>query len=386
MSSLSMRAFSTRCFNICLCGLLLLGNPLQAQTRFDSGATDRNRSLSLGQSPTWQGGDWLGQQTQQQKRWRLGVSGDNRDTGVLVRDVSSNSAAARARIEAGDLIVNVGGFQVGMVAGRLYDLSEEINRRADTNGRVTLVIQDHLSGQLASVQLQLDNHDTRLVGTINYRNNYPLPADAVVTVQIENLTRPFYAVGNGQTQLRPGTGTSFPFEIAYDASYINPQDTYQVRAIVTSGGVTIADTQQPQRVLTGGAGNQVQLALVPLSSSGSGNVISAGYPNYETLDSRLTSMYRKYLNRDPSFIELAALRATPGIDARIDSVPLDLMASQEYFDAAGNNDALWLERVFTQVVKRPPSQGELTQWRQRYADLRDSRTDLLRQLYSVVTR
>jgi len=365
---------------------LLLGNPLQAQTRFDSGATDRNRSLSLGQSPTWQGGDWLGQQTQQQKRWRLGVSGDNRDTGVLVRDVSSNSAAARARIEAGDLIVNVGGFQVGMVAGRLYDLSEEINRRADTNGRVTLVIQDHLSGQLASVQLQLDNHDTRLVGTINYRNNYPLPADAVVTVQIENLTRPFYAVGNGQTQLRPGTGTSFPFEIAYDASYINPQDTYQVRAIVTSGGVTIADTQQPQRVLTGGAGNQVQLALVPLSSSGSGNVISAGYPNYETLDSRLTSMYRKYLNRDPSFIELAALRATPGIDARIDSVPLDLMASQEYFDAAGNNDALWLERVFTQVVKRPPSQGELTQWRQRYADLRDSRTDLLRQLYSVVTR
>ncbi len=385
MPSLSLRAFVVQGFYICLYAQLLASS-LQAQTRWDSGTTDRNRNLSLGQSSTWQGGDWLGQQTQQQKRWRLGLSGDNRDTGVLVRDVSSNSAASRARIEVGDLIVCVGGFQVGMVAGRLYDLSEEINRRADLNGRVTLVIQDHRTGQVAAVALQLDNHETRLVGTINYRNNYPLPADAIVTVQIENLTRPYYAVGNGQTQLRPGSGTSFPFEIAYDASYVNPQDTYQVRATVSSGGITIAETQQPQRVLTGGAGNQVQLALVPLASSGSGNVISAGYPNYETLDSRLTSMYRKYLNRDPSFIELAALRATPGIDSRIDAIPSELMASQEYFDMAGNNNVLWLERRFSQVVKRPPSQGELTQWMQRYADLRNSRTDLLQQLYLAVSR
>lgn len=375
----------------CVAALACLIGPsasLLAQTRWDTGSTDRNRSLAPVQSPSWQGADWLGTQNQQPRRWLLGVSGQNRDTGVLVSSVSNNSAAARSRVEVGDLIVTVGGFQVGTVAGRVYDLAEEINRRADVNGLVTLTIQDHRSGQLASVPIQLDSPNTRLVGTINYRDSYPLPADAIVTVQIENLTRPFYSVHNGTTQFRPGSGTSFPFEIAYDASYINAQDTYQVRATVTSGGRTIAATAQPQRVLTNGAGSQVQLTLTSLvNPNGGGSVISAGYgPNYETVDSRLTAMYRKYLNRDPSFVELAALRATPGIESRLDLMPLDIMAGQEYFDAAGNNDAEWLQRVFTQVVKRPPSQSELQQWMLRYGDLRNSRTDLLRQLYSVVSR
>lgn len=360
---------------------------LSAQTRWGSGTTDRDRVSSPGQSSLWQGSDWLGTQKQQQRRWLLGVTGQNRDTGVLVNNVSSNSAAARARIEAGDLIVNVGGFQVGMVAGRAYDLAEEINRRADTSGLVTLIIQDHRSGQLASVPIQLDNPSTLLVGTINYRDSYTLPADAIVTVQIENVTRPYYSVHNGSTQLRPGSGNSFPFEIAYDGAYINAQDTYQVRATISSGGRTIADTVQPQKVLTNGGGNQAQLTLASVGNSSPGGVISAGYgPNYETVDSRLTSMYRKYLNREPTFVELAALRMTPDIENRLNSMPLDIMASQEYFDAAGNNNSEWLGRIFTQVVKRPPTQSELQQWMQRYGDLRYSRTDLLRQLYSVAGR
>ncbi len=365
---------------------------LSAQTRWDGGATDRDRTTSLGQnslgqSSLWQGSDWLGTQNQQQRRWQLGVSGKNVDTGVLVNSVSGNSAAARARIEVGDLIVNVGGFQVGFVAGRAYDLAEEINRRADSSGLVTLVIQDHRSGQLASVPIQLDNPSTLLVGTINYRDSNAIPADAIVTVQIENVTRPYYSVHNGSKQFRPSSGNSFPFEIAYDGAYINAQDTYQVRATITSSGRTIADTIQPQKVLTNGAGNQAQLTLASVNSSNPGGVISAGYgPNYDTVDARLTSMYRKYLNRDPSFVELAALRMAPDIESRLSLMPLDIMASQEYFDAAGNNNAEWLGRIFTQVVKRPPSQSELQQWMQRYGDLRYSRTDLLRQLYSVAGR
>lgn len=369
-----------------LIGCLLTTTNLHAQTRWDSGSADRNRLLSADQSPLWQGGDWLGNQAQQSRRWLLGVSGQNRDTGVLVSAVSNNSAAAKSRIEVGDLIVNVGGFQVGMVAGRIYDLAEEINRRADANGRVTLIIQDHRSGQLASVPVQLDSPSTRLIGTVNYTGSYPLPADAIVNVQIENLTRPYYTVNRGTTQFRPSSGTSFPFEIAYDGAYINAQDTYQARATITSGGRTIADTIQPQRVLTNGAGNQVQLTVAALAGAGTGNVTSAGYADYGSIDARLTSMYRKYLNRDPTFIELAALRTTPGIANRIDSMPLDIMAGQEYFDAAGNNDSEWLYRVFTQVVKRPPSNTELQQWMQRYGELRNSRTDLLKQLYSVVGR
>jgi uncharacterized lipoprotein YbaY len=366
--------------------LALASQTAFGQTRWDANTLDRDRGLSFGtQSSSWLGGDWLGTQNQQARRWRLGVTGDNLSTGVLVRQVSSGSSAARARIEPGDLIVNVGGFQVGMVDGRLYDLAEEINRRADTSGLVTLIVQDHNTGQLASVPIQLDNHDSRLTGGLTYRERSPLPIDAIVTVQIENVTRPYYAVRNGTTQFRPVPGANIPFEIAYDASYINAQDTYQVRATISSGGRTIMETPQPQRVLTGGAPNKVQLVLAPVLGQG-GGVITAGYPNYNSIDDRLTAMYRKFLNRDPLPLELAGLRLVPGIDSRLETMPLDIMAGQEYYDMAGNNNAVWLERVFSQIVKRPPSQSELQQWLQRYAQLGNSRTDLLRQLYSVVPR
>jgi uncharacterized lipoprotein YbaY len=380
----------TRWTLIAVSSLLLtatLSTPSMSQTRWDTNPDERNRSLTQNLSASsWLGGDWLGTANQQVRRWRLGVTGDNRQTGVLVRQVSAGSAAARARIEAGDLIVNVGGFQVGMVEGRLYDLAEEINRRADANGQVTLVVQDRTSGQLAVVPIQLDNHDARLTGILSYRERGPLPTDAIVTVQVENLTRPHFAVRNGTTQFRPLPGASIPFEIAYDPSYINQQDTYQVRATVTSAGRTILETQQPQRVLTGGAPSQVQLVLIPVTGFGTGGVVTAGYPNYNAIDDRLTAMYRKYLNRDPLPLELASLRLTPGIDTRLETLPLDIMAGQEYFDAAGNNNLVWLERVFSQIVKRPPTQDEMLQWMQRYAELGNSRTDLLRQLYSVVRR
>ncbi len=368
--------------------LALANHVAMGQTRWDANTLDRDRGLAFGtQSSSWLGGDWLGTQNQQPRRWRLGVTGDNlpTGTGVLVRQVSSGSSAARARIEPGDLIVNVGGFQVGMVEGRLYDLAEEINRRADISGMVTLVVQDHNTGQLASVPIQLDNHDSRLTGGLTYRERSPLPIDAIVTVQIENVTRPYYTVRNGTTQFRPVPGANIPFEIAYDASYINAQDTYQVRASISSGGRTILDTPQPQRVLTGGAPNKVQLVLAPVPGQG-GGVITAGYPNYNSIDDRLTAMYRKFLNRDPLPLELAGLRLMPGIDSRLETIPLDIMAGQEYYDMTGNNNAVWLERVFSQIVKRPPTQSELQQWLQRYAQLGNSRTDLLRQLYSVVPR
>lgn len=356
-----------------------------AQTRFDD-STDRDRSFGFsGLGSNWQGSNWLGGTTTQTRQWRLGVSGDNTETGVLVRDVSNNSAASRARIEAGDLIVNVSGFQVGMVGGRLYDLVEEINRRADTSGFVTLVVQDHRSGRLASVRVKLDDHQALISGTLVYRERNPLPSDAVVTVQIENVSRPYYTVRGGQTTFRPNSGTNIPFEIAYDPAYIWPQDTYQVRAFVTSGGRTIMDTPQPQRILNGNPSNQVRLQLASLLfTPSSGSVISAGYPNYNEIDDRLITMYRKYLKRDPTIIELAALRATPGIETRLASMPLELMAAQEYFDAVGNNNSVWLERVFKELVGRNPTSAELQQWMQRYSDLRFSRTELLRQLQLAV--
>ncbi len=42
--------------------------------------------------------------------------------------------AQQAGIEQGDLIVAIGGAQVGLIGGRLNDVGEQIRRSADMNG------------------------------------------------------------------------------------------------------------------------------------------------------------------------------------------------------------------------------------------------------------
>ena len=307
---------------------------------------------------------------------------------MIVQEVQRGSAADRARIEVGDVIVSVAGYQVGLVEDRLYQLSEEINRRASETGAVTLLIQDHRSYGLASVRIQLDQGQQSLSGELTFDRRIRLPSDATVTVSIENVSRPFYQVHHGTISFRPTTtSNSIPFEISYDPAYVDSQDVYQVRATVTSGGRTIMHTTVPQRVLTRGNPSQVRLTLQSieqLASSGGGGVVTAGYPNYNQIDDQLVAMYRRYLKRDPGILELAALRNFPNIENRLDSIPIELMAAQEYFDAAGNNNRVWLAKVFQEIVGRPADLSEQEQWMQRYAELRFSRTELLRQLYSQV--
>lgn len=373
---------------------LLTPTCLLGQSKFEQGlARDRSAlPTNFGtdwQANGWQGGSWLNGTGTRQQDWRLGVRVDNLETGVLIREVTPNSAGDRARLEVNDQILTVGGFQVGLIDGRLFDLGEELKRRADSAGIVSMLVQDHRSGRISNVRVQLDANSSTLTGTLVYRERMALPVDAVAVVQIENRTRPFAAVRGGQTSYRVSNTNTIPFEIAYDASYINPQDIYEVRAYVTSSGREVM-TSQPQRVLTLGNPSQVRLDLIALqtnlTSTPASAVVSAGYPNYNVLNDQVVAIYRQYLNRPPSNAELAALRFGPDLTSRINTLPIELMASQEYFDAAGNNNQLWLERVFGVIVGKSPTQTEFDQWMRRYADLRYSRTELLRQLYSQVTR
>jgi uncharacterized lipoprotein YbaY len=395
-------AMFTRMLALPFAWLLVAGQSAYSQT--SATVPGRERTLPSAGSSTqsidaglggWQGGSWLNSTTSPAQDWRLGVRVLNSETGVVIREVTPNGAGDRARLEVGDTIVAVGGYQVGMIDGRLFDVAEELRRRADTRGNVSMLVQDHRTGQLSNLRLQLDSSQASLKGEMMYRERIALPVDAIVTVQIENVTRPFAVVRGGQISFRPSTSGTIPFEVAYDPTYINPQDIYQVRAYITSGGRTIFDSSQTQRVITQGNPSQVRINLVavpptagstPALASTTSPVVSAGYPNYNAIDDQIISLYRKYLNRMPTNSELAALRFSPNITTRISSLPIELMAAQEYFDAAGNNNQLWLQKVFTEVLGRAPTQPEFDQWMKRYADLRFSRTELLRQLYSQATR
>lgn len=330
----------------------------------------------------WLGNNWLnGQQSNDQ--WTLGVRGDSTETGFVVSQIIPGSAAERARMQRGDIIIAVDGFQVGQVSGRLYDLNQEINRRTDATGAVTLLMQDGQTGRLASVRVQLSSYGSQLSGVVV--SPQILPSDAIVTVQIENVTRPNWVVRNGQQVMSGANSSSLQFRIPYDPTYISQQDVYQVRAIVSSGGRDIMYSQ-PVRVLTQGSPSEVQLRLEGYVASASGisspgGYMSAGYVNYNELDQRVVSVYRTYLGRDPTPGELAASRVL-GTNANntLEKLPLKLMASQEYFDLARNDNSFWLANVFGVIVGRQPRADEIVQWTQRFAELRYSRTELLRQL------
>ncbi len=371
--------------------LQFLAGNARAQSRFgDNGARDREFGISQWQDASRWTGNFPATGIPE---WKLGVEADNTETGVVIRQVKPGSAASRMGFQPGDVIVAVNGFQVGIVNDGLYDLREELARRADREGFVSLLVHDHINRSLHKVQVRLDGSQSVLRGDLIYRERYSMPPDAIVTVNIENASRPFALVRNGQAIFRPSPGAStIPFEINYDPAYIFAQDVYQIRATVSSGGQTILETRQPARVLTQGSPSQVQLALTPTSNFGTANavvgspsqVITAGYPNLNlntALQQRVAQAYRQYLERDPFPIEWASWTLTPGPADRVANLPLELMASQEYFDKVGNNNSLWFASIYRAIIGRQPNQEEVDKWMIRFNELRNSRTELLRQLY-----
>ena len=74
------------------------------------------------------------------RRWRLGVEVDNAPKGLLVTDVSRNGPAWQFGIEPGDYILDCMGYPVGYYEGRYYQLADTLNRVAQRDGWVNILI------------------------------------------------------------------------------------------------------------------------------------------------------------------------------------------------------------------------------------------------------
>jgi uncharacterized lipoprotein YbaY len=320
--------------------------------------------------------------------WNFGARGVSTRTGVLLRDVTSGSPAARAGLRPGDYVITVGGIQVGLVGGRLYDLEEEVNNRTDNNGVVSLLAFNSNS-RLEPLEIQLAPSQTALTGTIVGLDRFRLPADAAINVQIINQSRPHFGVRNGSVSLRPTSNlSSIPFSIAYDPTYIYPEDQYVIRAHLTSGGYVLYQSDRTPRVLTQGSPTDIRLQMVSADSNRTSptNPGQGTFTNSEAISQQIRSIYQRYLRRDPYYIEQAALMMDPRIEERLRSLPLDLMATQEFYDSTGNNEAAWITRIFQELAGRNPQPTELQNWQRRFADLRYSRATLLAQLQSQIPR
>ena len=77
---------------------------------------------------------------------------------------------------------------------------------------------------------------------------------------------------------------------------------------------------------------------------------------------------------------MAAYNRLSDMSNRINQLPMELKASQEYYSRAGGSDQYWIERVFNEIVGHSPSRAETDLWMRRLVELRNSRFQLLEQL------
>jgi hypothetical protein len=126
---------------------------------------------------------------QQPNSWRLGVAIENLETGVLLTDVDRGMPADSAGLKRGDVIVAVGGYQVGYVDGALFDLGDELRRRVDAQGRGNFLVFDARTRQLRAMPITLVQQGASGVrGQILCRERISLTSQAVLTVRLRDVT------------------------------------------------------------------------------------------------------------------------------------------------------------------------------------------------------
>lgn len=218
---------------------ILLGNSsspqfVSAQVR-DRNATDNGnaRVVPPGERPG-------------QRRWTLGITADTAEIGVRIRDVQSRSPAERAGLERGDLIINVDGYQVGRVGGRDYPLDRELDARADSSGRVRLLVQNRRNNQLLNIDVRLDQDrpnpgpipgDRKIVvsGEASYRDRSALPRDAELRVKISR--KKIFGSETLAERTFPARGqVPISFELRFDVDRSDLERLCDVSAEIYSNG------------------------------------------------------------------------------------------------------------------------------------------------------
>ena len=96
---------------------------------------------------------------------------------------------------------------------------------------------------------------TAITGQVAYRPRIALPPDAVVEVELLDISRadaPAMVIGQQRIETN-GQQVPVPFSVEYDLSQINPDGVYVLVARISEGGATTWTNPDLLRVITGGA-------------------------------------------------------------------------------------------------------------------------------------
>lgn len=126
-----------------------------------------------------------------------------------------------------------------------------------------------LAGTVACTQIVTDPRpsipdDSRVVtGTVTYRERIALPADAVVHIQLLDVSlMDVSAKQLAEQTVIPQHQVPIRFELAYSPQEIDERMTYAVRATIRSGDKLLFVTDRSYPVLTRGKPKHVDLVLM----------------------------------------------------------------------------------------------------------------------------
>ncbi len=199
-------------------------------------------------------------------------------------------------------MLTVGGFQVGYVDRQIYDLGDEMRRRANSQGQVTLLILSQRTRQLELLNVSLQQNSVALRGRVFWRDRGNIPQGSILQVRIDNLTRNYVSAGGDTRTFAINQAQPIPFEMNLDRQYLASSDRYQIQAAVMYGGQLLY-TMQPVAIDLFNNTGLIDLELVNVSSA-TGNQYTVGYSPAAVQE--ISQYYQQYLRRQPTQAELQA--------------------------------------------------------------------------------
>jgi len=300
----------------------------------------------------------------------LGIMAQNTATGVEVVSVNPGSVAQASGLQAGDTIISVAGYQVGMVGDRLYDVGDELARRVDSAGRVPLLVRNGRTGALSTIPAQFGTASRAINGVLNAPQGLQVPPTSVITVRLLDVTEPQWrdvALTQGQLPVARG----FPVSYRLDPPPPTPAHRYAVDARVEDAGHVLLQTNSPVTLASLDREQRVDLTLAGQA---------APAPTAVVPSAQIQQWIQTYLGRPPRPYETEVWLADLQQGKSLADVQAGILSSSEYFERQRSNRDLYVTDVFRQLYGVPPTPAQLADLQGRYDRAQGVRLPFVQQL------
>jgi len=111
-------------------------------------------------------------------------------------------------------------------------------------------------------------------GTVSYRERLILPADSVIMVRLDDVTRGMGApVPVAEQRILPTSSGVLRYSIPYSPQAINPHGTYVMNAWIEQGGRVLFRNNKLYQVITKGAPNYANIELEQMVATVPGTTV-----------------------------------------------------------------------------------------------------------------